>query len=186
MAVGAFLLLVAALGYQFGGFGRSEFLPKSDYGTLAIEVRTPSSTSLEYARSKVEKAAELARTDARDQEHRRRVNATGGRVWVDVGDKGDRSRSLQRARGRPARQAQAARRRRIRGARRSRQGRAQAGADPVLRRRTRASSWRSPTSSWTRCGRFRAPWTWACPSRIRRTSCASSSIAVSRTSSASP
>src|SRR6185295_12973858 len=60
MAWGAVFLLVASLTYQ-GMFGRSEFLPKSDYGTLAIEVRTPSSTSLEYARSKVEKAAELAR-----------------------------------------------------------------------------------------------------------------------------
>ncbi len=84
MAVGAFLLLVAALGYQFGGFGRSEFLPKSDYGTLAIDVRTPSSTSLEYARNKVEKAAELARsmsetksTDARVNRHRR--TRVGGR-----------------------------------------------------------------------------------------------------------
>ena len=41
MAVGAFALLVGSLAYQ-GTFGRSEFLPKSDYGTLAIEVRTPS------------------------------------------------------------------------------------------------------------------------------------------------
>src|SRR5262245_29644591 len=55
----AIAVLFAAITYQFGGFGRSEFLPKSDYGTLAIEVRTPSSTSLEYARNKVEKAAAL-------------------------------------------------------------------------------------------------------------------------------
>ncbi len=99
MAVGAFLLLVAALGYQFGGFGRSEFLPKSDYGTLAIEVRTPSSTSLEYARNKVERAAELARSMPETKSTDARVNATGGRVWVDVGDKGDRSRSLQEIAG---------------------------------------------------------------------------------------
>ena len=51
-------------------FGGIEFLPKSDYGTLAIEVRTPSSTSLEYARSKVEKAAELARQIPEDEGHR--------------------------------------------------------------------------------------------------------------------
>ena len=49
--------------------GGSEFLPKSDYGTIAIDVRTPSSASLEYARVKVEKAAELARHDPGDQGH---------------------------------------------------------------------------------------------------------------------
>ncbi len=95
MAIGAFVLLVAALGYQFGGLGRSEFLPKSDYGTLAIEVRTPSSTSLEYARGKVEKAAQLARSLPETKSTDARVNATGGRIWVDVGDKADRERSLE-------------------------------------------------------------------------------------------
>jgi len=95
MAVGAWALLFGALFYQFGGFGRSEFLPKSDYGTLAVDVRTPSSTSLEYARDKVEKAAELARTMPETKSTDARVNATGGRVWIDVGDKGDRSRSLE-------------------------------------------------------------------------------------------
>src|SRR5678816_3941847 len=39
MAFGAVFLLVAALGYQ-GKFGRSEFLPKSDYGTLACLLYT--------------------------------------------------------------------------------------------------------------------------------------------------
>ena len=94
MAFGAVFLLVAALGYQ-ATFGRSEFLPKSDYGTLAIEVRTPSSTSLEYARDKVEKAAELARQIPEVKSTDSRVNSTGGRVWVDVGDKTDRKRGLQ-------------------------------------------------------------------------------------------
>jgi len=93
MAFGAVFLLVAALAYQ-GKFGRSEFLPKSDYGTLAIEVRTPSSTSLEYARNKVEKAAELARQIPEVKSTDSRVNSTGGRVWVDVGDKTDRDRGL--------------------------------------------------------------------------------------------
>ena len=93
MAVGALTLLIAALSYQ-GKFGGMEFLPKSDYGTLAVEVRTPSSTSLQYARGKVEKAAELARGMPETKDTDSRVNATGGRVWVDVGDKGDRSRSL--------------------------------------------------------------------------------------------
>ncbi|HKU90229.1 MAG TPA: efflux RND transporter permease subunit [Steroidobacteraceae bacterium] len=89
----AIALLFGALAYQIG-LGGSEFLPKSDYGTLAVEVRTPSSTSLEYARNKVEKAAELARAMPETKSTDARVNATGGRVWVDVGKKGDRSRSL--------------------------------------------------------------------------------------------
>jgi len=95
MAIAAFLLLVGALAYQFGGLGRSEFLPKSDYGTLAIEVRTPSSTSLEYARNKVEKAAALARSMPETKNTDARVNATGGRVWVDIGDKSDRKKSIE-------------------------------------------------------------------------------------------
>ncbi len=41
--------------------GGSSFLPRTDVGMVAIDVRTPSSASLEYARSsKVEKAAELS------------------------------------------------------------------------------------------------------------------------------
>ena len=98
MATGALVLLFGAIFYQ-AKLGGSEFLPKSDYGTLAIDVRTPSSTSLEYARNKVEKAAELARAMPETKSTDARVNATGGRVWVDVGDKGDRSRSLQELAG---------------------------------------------------------------------------------------
>jgi HAE1 family hydrophobic/amphiphilic exporter-1 len=93
MAWGALAMLVVSLVFQ-GMFGGMEFLPKSDYGTLAVEVRTPSSTSLEYARSKVEKAAELSREIPEVKATDSRVNPTGGRVWVDVGDKGERSRSL--------------------------------------------------------------------------------------------
>jgi hydrophobic/amphiphilic exporter-1 (mainly G- bacteria), HAE1 family len=93
MAWGALAMLIVSLVFQ-GMFGGMEFLPKSDYGTLAVEVRTPSSTSLEYARSKVEKAAELSRDIREVKATDSRVNPTGGRVWVDVGDKGERSRSL--------------------------------------------------------------------------------------------
>jgi HAE1 family hydrophobic/amphiphilic exporter-1 len=93
MAWGSLFLLVGSLVYQ-GKYGGMEFVPKSDYGTLAIEVRTPSSTSLEYARGKVEKAAELARTLPETTDTDSRVNATGGRVWVNVGKKAERDRSL--------------------------------------------------------------------------------------------
>ena len=53
MAMFAILSLVGAIALQVT-FGGSSFLPSSDDGTLAIEVRTPSSSSLEYANLKVE------------------------------------------------------------------------------------------------------------------------------------
>lgn len=73
--------------------GGSEFLPKSDFGTIAVEVRTPSSASLEYARDKVEQAAALARTIPETRMTNSRVNAGGGRIYVDIGDARDRRRS---------------------------------------------------------------------------------------------
>jgi HAE1 family hydrophobic/amphiphilic exporter-1 len=94
MILGAFFLLMSSCAYQ-ATLGGSEFLPASDYGTLVIDVRTPSSTSLEYARNKVEKAAELARSLPEVKATDSRANPSGGRVWVDIGDKSDRDRSLK-------------------------------------------------------------------------------------------
>ncbi len=73
--------------------GGSSFLPASDVGTVAIEVRTPSSSSLDYARLKVEKAAELARTIPETVATNSQVNAGGGRVYVDLGKSTQRKRS---------------------------------------------------------------------------------------------
>ena len=56
-------------------------------------MRTPSSASLEYARDKVEKAAELARADARDQEHRQQRQRRRRPRLVDIG-KSERAQSL--------------------------------------------------------------------------------------------
>ncbi|HEY5810413.1 MAG TPA: efflux RND transporter permease subunit, partial [Povalibacter sp.] len=92
MAGFAVLALVGAIALQ-ATVGGSEFLPKSDYGTIAIEIRTPSSASLEYARDKVEKAAELARTLPETEATNTRVTPSGGRVYVDLGKKHDRNRS---------------------------------------------------------------------------------------------
>jgi len=72
--------------------GGSTFLPPSDYGTIAIDVRTPSSASLEYARLKVEKAAELARTIPETVATNSTVFAGGGRVYVDIGKSNKRLR----------------------------------------------------------------------------------------------
>jgi HAE1 family hydrophobic/amphiphilic exporter-1 len=92
MAAFAVLAMVLALVLQ-ATVGGTEFLPKSDYGTIAVEVRTPSSASLEYARDKVEKAAELARSMPETKATNTRVTAGGGRIYVDLGKSRDRDRS---------------------------------------------------------------------------------------------
>ena len=92
MAAIAGLSMVGAIALQ-ATVGGSSFLPVSDVGTVAIEVRTPSSASLEYARLKVEKAAELARTIKETVATNSNVNATGGRIYVDIGKSTERKRS---------------------------------------------------------------------------------------------
>ncbi|MBI3715169.1 MAG: efflux RND transporter permease subunit [Betaproteobacteria bacterium] len=76
--------------YKFGG---SSFLPVSDVGTVAIDVRIPSSASLEYAKLKVETAAGLARTIPETVATDSNVNAGGGRVYVDIGKSNKRKRN---------------------------------------------------------------------------------------------
>jgi HAE1 family hydrophobic/amphiphilic exporter-1 len=92
MAAFAVLSLVAAVGLQVR-FGGSSFLPVSDAGTLVIDVRTPSSSSLEYARLKVEGAATLARSIKETRATNSYVNPNGGRVYVDIGKSTERKRS---------------------------------------------------------------------------------------------
>ena len=92
MAVIAVVTLVAAVAWQ-AKYGESSFLPASDVGVVAIEVRIPSSASLEYAKLKVEKAAELARTIPETKATNSNVNAGGGRVYVDLGKGTERKRS---------------------------------------------------------------------------------------------
>ena len=88
-AIGSFVLAIV-LQATVGG---SSFLPTSDYGTLAIEVRTPSSSSLEYARLKMESAAALARTIPETKATNSYISSSGGRIYVDVGKSTQRSRS---------------------------------------------------------------------------------------------
>jgi HAE1 family hydrophobic/amphiphilic exporter-1 len=92
MAAFAVLSLVAALVLQVK-LGGSSFLPVSDARTIAIDVRTPSSSSLEYARLKVEAAATLARTVPETKATNSAVNTGGGRVYVDIGKSTQRKRS---------------------------------------------------------------------------------------------
>ncbi|MES2127926.1 MAG: efflux RND transporter permease subunit [Pseudomonadota bacterium] len=76
-------------------FGGTSFLPPSDSGTLLINVRTPASSSVEYARLKMEKAAEIARTLPETKETNSSITASGGRVYVDIGKRHTRSRTAK-------------------------------------------------------------------------------------------
>jgi HAE1 family hydrophobic/amphiphilic exporter-1 len=87
------LALALVLQYTVGG---SSFLPRTDAGMVAIDVRTPSSASLEYSRLKVEKAAELARLIPETKATNSQVNPGGGRVYVDIGKSSERGRSAEK------------------------------------------------------------------------------------------
>jgi len=80
------------LQYQFGG---SSFLPKSDGKTLAIDVRTPASSNLDYSRLKLEAAAVMARSLPETKATNSYVNPGGGRIYVDIGKSTDRNRTAQ-------------------------------------------------------------------------------------------
>lgn len=84
MAAIAAASLIGAIALQ-ATVGGSSFLPPFDAGTIAIDVRTPSSASLEYAKLKVEEAATLARKLPETKATNSNVNAGGGRVYVDIG-----------------------------------------------------------------------------------------------------
>jgi hydrophobic/amphiphilic exporter-1 (mainly G- bacteria), HAE1 family len=92
MAVFALASMAGAVALHMK-FGGSSFLPASDAGTLSIEVRTPPSSSLEYARLKVEAAALLARTLPETKATNSFVNVSGGRIYVDIGKSTQRKRS---------------------------------------------------------------------------------------------
>ncbi len=92
MALIAVVSLVSALALQMT-LGRSDFLPRTDGEMIAVQVRTPSSASLEYARLKVERAAEMARGIDETRATNSNVNAGGGRIYVDLGRSTERNRS---------------------------------------------------------------------------------------------
>jgi hypothetical protein len=71
------LIAAIALHMRYGG---SAFLPAADSGNLMIDVRTPASSSLEYARLKMERAAEIARTLPETRETNSNIGPNGGRI----------------------------------------------------------------------------------------------------------
>ncbi len=94
MAAIAIVTLIAALGLHVK-FGGSSFLPVADSGNLMIEVRTPASSSIEYARLKMERAAELARSIPETKDTNSSINASGGRIYVDIGKRNSRKRTAK-------------------------------------------------------------------------------------------
>ena len=94
MGVLAFAALVGAMVLQ-GTMGGMDFLPKSDSGSVLIEVRTPASSSLEYARLKMERAADIARTIPEVKDTNSNINPAGGRIYVDIGKRTERKRSAK-------------------------------------------------------------------------------------------
>lgn len=90
----AVLSLVGAVALQVK-WGGTAFLPTADSGTLMIEVRTPASSSIEYARLKMERAAELARSISETKETNSNISASGGRIYVDIGKRNTRQRTAK-------------------------------------------------------------------------------------------
>ncbi|MBC3911203.1 efflux RND transporter permease subunit [Undibacterium umbellatum] len=90
----ALVSLVAALGVQIK-WGGTSFLPAADSGNLMITVRTPASSSLEYARLKMERAAEIARTIPETKETNSNITPAGGRIYVDIGKRTERKRGAK-------------------------------------------------------------------------------------------
>jgi hydrophobic/amphiphilic exporter-1 (mainly G- bacteria), HAE1 family len=87
------LMSLVAAGFLQFKFGGSSFLPSSDAGTLVIDVRTPASSSLDYAKLKVEAAAQVARKLPEHQATNAFANPSGGRIYVDIGKSIDRKRT---------------------------------------------------------------------------------------------
>ena len=92
MGWAAFLSFIAALALQ-GTLGGSDFLPKSDSGTLAVDIRMPPSASLDYARKKLEEAQGLARQLPETVATNSWVTPGQGRIYVDIGKSTQRKRS---------------------------------------------------------------------------------------------
>ncbi|MFZ6773968.1 efflux RND transporter permease subunit [Undibacterium sp. SXout7W] len=90
----ALLSLVVALGLQIK-VGGTSFLPATDSGNLMIEVRTPASSSIEYARLKMERAAAVARSIPETKDTNSNITPSGGRIYVDIGKRTTRKRSAK-------------------------------------------------------------------------------------------
>ena len=91
MALIAIVSFVAAIGLQFK-FGGTAFLPKMDSGMLVVEVRTPASSSVGYAKMKMDEAAAIARTLPEVKDTNSSITSAGGEINVDIGKRTERKR----------------------------------------------------------------------------------------------
>jgi len=94
MTIIAVSTFVLAIGMQ-AKLGGTSFLPKSDFGFLRVDVRTPSSSSLEYSRLKMMKASDIAHSIPETESTSTYVNLTGGRMYINIGERKDRKRSAE-------------------------------------------------------------------------------------------
>ena len=92
MAVFALLSFIGAIVLQ-AKVGGSSFLPQADAGFLVVDVRSPASSSLEYSKLKLDAAASLASTMPETKATTAYPNASGGRIYVDIGKSTERQRS---------------------------------------------------------------------------------------------
>jgi multidrug efflux pump subunit AcrB len=86
------LVIAVTIGWFFVG---SSFLPAADSGNLVINVRAPASSSVEYSRLKMAQAAELAHSIKETKDTNQTVSSSGGRIYVDIGKRAERSRSAK-------------------------------------------------------------------------------------------
>ncbi len=94
MGVLAVVSLAGALLLQ-AKFGGTSFLPAADHGALIVDVRTPPSSSIGYAKLKLMRAAELAAALPETRATDVSIHAGGGQVHVDLGASGTRQRSAK-------------------------------------------------------------------------------------------
>ena len=94
MAAIAVACFVGAIALQ-ATVGGTAFLPASDSGNIMITVRTPASSSVEYARLKMQRAAEIAHTLPETKETNVNVSASGGRIYIDIGKRNTRTRTAK-------------------------------------------------------------------------------------------
>ncbi|MCE3263525.1 MAG: acriflavin resistance protein [Pseudoduganella sp.] len=92
MAVIAVSTFAAAIFLQ-GKYGGTSMTPKSDFGFLMVEVRTPSSSSLQYTRKKLDRVAEIAHSIREVKATSANINQASGRVYIEIGKRSERRRS---------------------------------------------------------------------------------------------
>ncbi len=94
MAVIAFASFAGAIALH-AKFGGSSMQPRVDFGGLAIEVRTPASSSLDYTRRKMEQALQIVHTVKEVKATSTYINQASGNIWVDIGKRSERERGVE-------------------------------------------------------------------------------------------